>query len=150
MNDITADTAMNKPGIGPTEGESSTIGNDTFTPEQLQQMKEWAQEDGHLPEESTGETVEATEQPEFDLSAPHTDIYGQEVRGMDYKFPPPAPGSESMDLTEQQSVMAAFAAEGIPADLGAEFANVWNKHVSKPVDAEAYELSRAQSVAQLE
>lgn len=148
MNDMTTDTGMNEPGIGATEGEGSN--SDAFSADQLQQTKEWAQEDGHLPEEATGETVEATEQPEFDLTTPQPDVFGGEVKGMDYKFPPPAPGHEAMDLTEQQSVMAAFAAEGIPADLGAEFANTWNKHVSKPVDAETYELSRAQSVAQLE
>jgi|GEM_PF-2718118 len=153
MNDMTAETGMNEPGIGATEGEGSTIeiGSDAFTPEQLQQLKNWAIEDGNLPEETTGETVSSeTEQPEFDLHTPHTDLYGQEVRGVDYKLPAPAPGTDAMELTEQQSVMAAFAAEGIPADLGSEFANVWNKHVSQPVDAEAYELSRAQSVAQLE
>ncbi|WP_029134371.1 hypothetical protein [Sedimenticola selenatireducens] len=138
--------------VEPGEGSTIEIGSDAFTADQLAQLQEWAEIDGWLPEDATGEGEpgEATEQPEFDLHTTHTDLYGQEVRGMDYKFPPPAPGSEAMDLTEQQSVMAAFAAEGIPADLGAEFANVWNKHVSEPVDAEAYELSRAQSVAQLE
>lgn len=134
--------------VEPGEGSTIEIGSDAFTADQLAQLQEWAEADGWLPEDATGEGD--PEHPEIDLQTSQPDVFGGEVKGMDYKFPSPAPGTEAMDLNDQQSVMAAFAAEGIPADLGREFANVWNKHVSKPVDAAGYELSRAQSVAQLE
>ncbi len=150
MNDMTAESGMTDPGMGATEGEGSTIGNDTFTPEQLQQMKEWAIEDGHLPEDATGETAEATEQPEFDLTTSQPDVFGGEVKGTSYQFDQPADELTAMPMEEQKQIRAAMAAEGIPADIGNEMARRWNEFASQPFNPEALILSHNQGMADLE
>ncbi len=151
MNDMTTDTGMNEPGIGATEGEGSTveIESGTFTDDQLDQMRQWAQEDGHLPDD--GQTVSSeTDQPEFDLQTSQPDVFGGEVNGTAYQFDQPADELTAMPMEEQKQIRAAMAAEGVPASIGNELARRWNDLAGQPVTPEALTLSHNQGMADLE
>jgi hypothetical protein len=144
MNDMT-DTGMNEPGSSTVEIESGT-----FTADQLAQLQEWAEADGWLPEEATGEAKEPGEAEQLDLQTSQPDVFGGEVNGTAYQFDQPADELTAMPMEEQKQIRAAMAAEGIPADIGNEMARRWNELASQPFNPEALTLSHNQGMADLE
>jgi hypothetical protein len=123
-----------------------------FSTEQLAQLEAWAKEDGHHPDlnapavgSDTGATVTA------ELNAETIpDAFGGNVKAVDYLFETPV-GAEPMPMPQQIEARNALAAQGVPADIGSEFARRWNA-VAKagPQDDGALELGMTRARAQLE
>ncbi len=121
-----------------------------FNAEQLAQLERWAREDGHHPDVSAPATeVGAIDTGEL-IAEATPDAFGGNVRPVDYQFDIPV-GAEAMPLAQQIEARNALAAQGIPADIGNEFARRWNA-VAKagPQDDAGLELGMAQARAQLE
>lgn len=140
-------TETTAPATAPaTETAFATSENDTFTPEQIATMRQWAKEDGHLPPEDSSNDDAA---PVVDMSA-QQDAFDGLVKPSDYRFEPPLPGQEPMPLQEQKEIAAALASAGIPASIGHEFGKRWNKVMASPVPTDSeLELDRQQAEAVL-
>jgi len=139
MTDTTANEA----------GAIDAGGDGTFSAEQIAQLEAWAIADGHLPADDPPIQASPDAAAQAVDLGPQPDLYGGTVKATDYQFEVP-PGMEPMALEEQRAVRAALVAEGIPRDLGNEFARRWNATMRQPIPTDSdLELGMQQAEAQL-